>query len=87
MSIKEQSLQVTAKEVDNFLESSIGRYMVERVGHDLEHLRDQMENINPWWPGALRKMRKLKTEMIAVRKMNSYLYEIVTLGVELEEIE
>ena len=70
-----------------FIASPMGAFIIERIEHDIEELRDQLEAIDPTWIKGYRHWRKVRMELEAVRRMNSYFVELVTMGAgyELED--
>ena len=76
-----------AEEVERFLQQPVGKYLIRRVGADLENLRDKLEAVNPYWPGAARKMKKIHAELTAVRRINGYLVDMISMATYEEPLE
>lgn len=85
--LDELSMQELGETSREFFSTPIGEYITARVGADLEELRDELEKIDPYSRLSRRRYVRVKTRLDAVRKANTYLVELYTMGTELDKQE
>ena len=65
------------KEAHTFFNSPVGNYLTECVERDLEMARDELEKCDPTNFWGRRKWKRVKMRMESIRRVNSYLVDLV----------
>lgn len=69
-----------ANQIREFLGRDVGDYLVGRAQIEMEEAKDAMTRINPFWPGARRKLARLQQEYLVAEKFLKWLNDALQNG-------
>jgi hypothetical protein len=69
---------VFGREVENFLGTNIGRYLIKRSEDDVDAAVDQLKKVFPWrW----RKIQQLQNKIAVAESIQGYIADAVLRGI------
>lgn len=69
-----------AETIRRFLGTELGEYLVGRAQIEMEEAKDAMTRLNPFWPGAKRKLARLQQDYRVAEKFVKWLHEAIQNG-------
>ena len=70
----------------NFLESSLGAYILERTEQDIEIARDKLETVVPWGIQGRRQWKQAKMQLEVARRVQAYFGEVLLDSADYDNI-
>lgn len=77
-----------ADAVREFLGTDVGSYLLGRAQEDMARAKDEMVRVNPFWPGAKRKLARIQQDYRVAESFVQWLSESIQNGsVALAQLE
>ena len=73
---------VFGKQVENFLEGDIGKYLVKRAEEQAEESIEKLKHVNPWSIFARRKVQELQNKIWVAESIQQWLADAVIDGLQ-----
>lgn len=68
------------RDAEEFCNSDLGRYLLERADVEIQEWTEKMKEINPFMPWAKRKLRECQNEIYKREAFKKYLADAILNG-------